>query len=110
MASVSASALETRAKMVELARRMLSGETDLFEGARTMAALGRNLTEAEGLDSDVLTFVAVDSELDDIPFGDARQRWAPDALKEKDRQRDDYLVKARPALEQACRAIATRYS
>jgi hypothetical protein len=97
-------------KMANIAGRMLAGEVGLLEGTRQLADLSRSLSKVEASDPDVLTFVAVDSELDDIPFGSARERWAPEALAEKDRQRDEYLERAREAIESSCRIIVARYS
>lgn len=101
---------ETRQQMAEAARKILAGSIDLLTGARRIVNVSRGLPEPELSHSDVLTFVAVDSELDDVPIGSARNLWAPEALTEKDRRRDEYLARAREAVEEACRGIISRYS
>jgi hypothetical protein len=100
----------TREKMASIANGVLGGEIGLWEGTRQLAHLSRSLSEAEASDPNVLVFVGVDSELDDFPIGSARERWAAEALADKDRQRDEYLRRARVAIESACRAIVARYS
>ena len=99
-----------REKMANVAREILAGQIGLLEGTRQLADLSRSLSDAEATDPDVLTPIGVDSELDDIPFGSARDRWAPEALAEKDRQCDEYIQRARVAIESACLAIVNRYA
>ena len=97
-----------REKMANVAREILAGQIGLLEGTRQLADLSRSLSDAEATDPDVLTLIGVDSELDDIPFGSARDRWAPEALAEKDRQCDEYIQRARVAIESAYLAIVNR--
>lgn len=101
---------EIRKTMANIARAMLRNEIGLLEGCRQLASVSRRLPALEASDPDVLTFVGVDSESDDIPLGSVRTRWAAEALAEKDNQRDEYLSRARESIEQACRAIVDRYS
>jgi len=68
------------------------------------------LPEPESATPDVLTFLAVDSEIDDMLMGAARRRWAPAALAEKGGERAEYLDHARAAIEDACRSIAARFA
>jgi hypothetical protein len=98
-----------RKRIAYVAQTMLAQQVDLLAGAREIASLSRGLPEPDVSDPDVLTFVAVDSELDDIPMGSARSMWAADALAEKDRQRDEYLGRAKETIEQACRGVIARF-
>ncbi|MEK7706284.1 MAG: hypothetical protein AAB426_15090 [Myxococcota bacterium] len=61
-------------------------------------------------DPDLVVFIGVDSETDDLPVGDVRALWNRDALREKDvelaRANDLY----RESVERACRNILRRYA
>jgi hypothetical protein len=107
---MSKAARDARLAMAGVARTMLAGEMDLLEGCLQLTALSRQLPQAELDDPDVLTIRAVDSELDEMPFGSTRALWAPDVLAEKDRQCKEYLAQSRPFIEEACRSIVARYS
>ena len=72
----------TRAKMVALAREMLAGAVGLLKGTRQLADLSRSLSATEASDPEVLVFVGVDSEVDDMPTGSARGRCGLDVLCE----------------------------
>jgi len=96
--------------MYQLAARMLSGEVDILVGSRRMADLGRRLSLTDPAAPEVATFVAIDSELDDLPMGAVRGRWAAEALAEADGRRDAYLGQIRALIENACRVILARES
>src|SRR4051794_3202823 len=85
--------------IVDLARAILSGEVEVFDGVRQIARLIYALPVVEHGDPDLIGFLGVDSELDNIPIGNARRYWAPEALAEKDRQRDAYLAAVRESIE-----------
>jgi hypothetical protein len=101
---------QTRQSIVAIARAIIANTTDLITGAQQIVYLRRRLEEPDLSDPDLLVFVAVDSELDDFPLGPARPMWAPDALKEKDRQLEEYLRATRDPVEQACRAVIAKLS
>ncbi|MGI9088007.1 MAG: hypothetical protein ACR2HH_09760 [Chthoniobacterales bacterium] len=42
------------------------------------------VTVSSTTDPDFRTFVAIDSETDDLPVGETRRHWAADALAKKD--------------------------
>ena len=102
--------MDLQKEIAAIARAMLAGEVDLLAGTRQIARLSRGLSEPDLSDPDVFTFVAVDSDLDDIPMGSARGMWDPNALAEKDRERDEYLGRAKESIERACRGLIGRYS
>jgi hypothetical protein len=79
------SLLETnRQKMAEIAQGILDGHISIIAGAREIHALFCGHVGIDEQDPDLNTFVASDSETDDLPIGDVRQYWAPDALERKD--------------------------
>jgi hypothetical protein len=82
---------------------------DLHEGCRAIVKLRAGLPDEDEWDPDVLAFVAVDSELDDVPLGSVRELWEPTALAEKDRKRDRYLGETREGLLSACRGLIERW-
>jgi hypothetical protein len=96
--------------MVSIARAILAGEVEVLEGCQQLAELRHALPDGESKAPDILTFAGVDSELDDVPTGHARDLWAPEALAAKDGQRDEYLARARSAIEEACRSLVAKYS
>ena len=106
--TVSRAVQDARQQMAALARSMLAGEIGLLEGCLRITGMSRQLPEAEASDPDVLTIRGVESEIDDMPVGVARALWDDAALAEKDRQRDEYLERARPFIQEACRAIAAK--
>jgi uncharacterized protein DUF2489 len=98
------------AEMVDVARRMLDGELHPFEGVRKLSDLSRRLPVGEDLEAVIRTLQGIDSEIDDLPLGEARSAWAKDALAAKDRERDQYLERTRPEIENACRTILAHWS
>jgi hypothetical protein len=100
----------TRTEMADVARRMLDGELHLFEGVRKLSDLSRRLPVGEDLEAVIRTLQGIDSEIDDLPLGEARSAWANDALAAKDRERDQYLERTRSEIEDACRTILSHWS
>jgi hypothetical protein len=99
-----------RRKIADVASSMLDGPMDLLEGCRTIVRLRGNLSDPDLYDPDLLFLVAVESELDDVPVGTARQHWAPEALAEKDEKKSRYLATAQEEIQRSCRALITRWA
>jgi hypothetical protein len=79
---------EALVRAKEIAQRTLGGEHDLLLACRDLADLRARLPQ---LPADLLdTFVAISSEVDDLPIGCEREYWEANALAEKDREADDY--------------------
>ena len=79
------SLLETnRQKMAEIAQGILDGGISIIAGALEIHALFCGHIGIDKQDPDPNTFVAIDSETNDLPIGDVRQYWAPDALEHLD--------------------------
>jgi hypothetical protein len=71
-------------KVAQIARDILDGRIGIIEGAREIRRFCGGHLGFDERDLDLNTFVAIDSETDDLPIGDVRQYWAPDALAQKD--------------------------
>ncbi|HEY8212423.1 MAG TPA: hypothetical protein VIG99_33295 [Myxococcaceae bacterium] len=103
------SAETVRKEIAGIANRLLSGELGLHEGCRAIAHLRTRLPDADLYDPDVLVFVVVDSDLDDVPLGVARQRWDPAALATKDQRATEYLGQVREKILRACQTLSLRW-
>ena len=95
------------AKIVAVAQSILSGELGIVAGSRQLAALRSDV--GADRDSDFLFFVAVDSETDHLPLGDARSHWNPDALKVKDEELRNFEASARNSALEICRSLIQKY-
>jgi hypothetical protein len=56
-----------------------------------------------------LPFIAVESETEDMPLGDARIGWDENALARKDQEIAAYLEVVRDSIYEACRGVLARY-
>jgi len=83
----------------DVARRTLKGEYDLLLACRDLADLRGRLP---GVSEEVMdTFVAVASEVDDLPLGRERGQWSVEALAAKDADAEIYRKRVRGAVEEA---------
>jgi hypothetical protein len=62
---------------------LIEGKIGTILASRKLAFLRHTLV-GDQLDDDWRTFIGIDSETDDLPAGDERRHWAPDALAAKD--------------------------
>lgn len=69
----------TRFEIIETLERMLAKELSFIEGSRALSAL-LHFADLDRLSDPFVTFVAIDSETDDIPLGDTRALWSIEAL------------------------------
>jgi hypothetical protein len=74
----------TRKKVAEIAQDILDGRIGIIVGSREIGRLCGGHLGLDERDPDLLAFIGIDSETDDLPIGDVRQYWAPDALAQKD--------------------------
>lgn len=72
-----------RQKVARIAQDILDGRIGVIEASRELSGL-RFGVGGDEWDPDFITFVGIDSETDDLPVGQVRQHWAPDALAAKD--------------------------
>jgi hypothetical protein len=102
--------LRQRARVVTICEDMLTGATSIIFGSRQLTWLRFEvgLRDVER-DSDFETFVAIDSETDDLPVGQERANWAEYALARKDEEirRAELLYKE--VAFSACRSLVARY-
>lgn len=81
-------AIQSRHKIVETAAQMLACSLSFIEGARQITRL-RSGAEIHD-DPDILPFVAIESETDELPSNSERKLWSAAALE-----------KLRPAIDKA---------
>ena len=98
-----------RQRIASIAATMITGHVDLLEGCRAIVQLRWNLSEPDSTDPDLLYLLAVEDELEDVPAGDVRQRWAPEALAEKDRRKAEYLSRARGEILRSCQVLTAKW-
>jgi hypothetical protein len=100
-------AFDNRQKVVAIAQRLLAGQIAVIEAARQINAFRGDRVGLDEFDPDFVTFLAIDSETDDLPVGEGRRRWAVDALAEKDVEiaRCERLYRAQ-AVEAASHLVA----
>ncbi len=97
-----------RERVVATARSMVDGSFSFLEGARTLSALRHDAAVRED-DSDFMTFVAIDSETDDLPIGAIRQHWSQEALDKLDPEIKEAEEWARKVGLEACESLIRRF-
>ncbi|RZI41151.1 DUF2489 domain-containing protein [Herbaspirillum sp. HC18] len=97
-----------RRRVVETAKRMLSGEVSFLDGAITLTGLRFDAGVRED-DSDFLKFVGIDSETHNYPMGEARQRWANEVLDKLQPEIDSLEVWAKKIGQEACESLIRRF-
>jgi hypothetical protein len=98
---------EIRREMVSIARDILNGAVGIVAGARKIASM--RFGSATENDKDVLVFVGIDSESDDLPIGDVRRHWNSEALKAKDAELRSFEARVKESAFRACERIIARY-
>ncbi len=95
------------ARIADKARQVLSGDVGIVEGSRQLVQLAGRLDERD----DVLfaPIVAVESETEDIPFGETRLHWSEESLRRKDEAVAAYLNEIRAEILKVCRELVQRY-
>jgi hypothetical protein len=94
-------------KVAQIAQAVLDGRVGIIAGARQISALCGGHVGLDESDPDFRTFIAIDSETDDLPVGPIRQHWSPDSLAKKDEGIARYEALYRePALEAASHLVA----
>lgn len=98
---------DARLNIVAAARRMLGQNMSFIGGAREICAL-RDAAALDYFDRDVLPFVAISSETDDLPLGEERKLWSSEALAKLQPQLDRAEQWARDAGTKHCRQLIGR--
>jgi hypothetical protein len=99
---------EARLEIARTARALLSGMLSYIEGARKIAALHfpANLEH----DPDVTRFIAIDSQTDALPAGEARKNWLPAALLRLEPEISRAEAWAQEFANAAAQSLARRFS
>jgi len=97
-----------RERVVATARSMLEGTLSFLEGARTLSALRFEAGVRED-DSDFMTFVAIDSENDDLPLGVVCKYWSKEALDKLDPEIKEAEEWAKNFASKACESLVRRF-
>lgn len=91
-----------------VAREMIAGSVGIVDGCRRLVKLFARLDVDD--DDLFLPIIAVESETEILPIGDARSLWWPEALEAKEKEFKPYLEEVRPEVLEVCEALVQRYS
>jgi hypothetical protein len=98
---------EARREIGAIANSLLRNALSYIEGARKIAGL-RFFAGLEN-DLDITPFVGIDSETDDLPLGESREHWQPQALARLQPKIDRAEVWARELSHPYCNRLAARF-
>lgn len=90
-----------RAKISDALKLMLAGQVSFIEGARIVNGWSHN-AGFDRLSEPFVTFVAIDSETDDVPIGKVRELWAADAVAKHTEEWERAEAWAKQCGEPAC--------
>jgi hypothetical protein len=90
--------------LLGIVRSILSGDIGTFEGCSAIVSVAFPLNEPE-LNEALRFFEIVAGETDDLPTGETRKLWAPEALEARDGNAADYERKIRSDFHDACRLL-----
>ena len=99
---------DARREVTAIAEDLLAGRRDVLEACRRIAALRFQLPDALANDPDVMVFVAIDSELDDVPGADEAAAWREGAREQKKREADAYLAEVMPQILAAALSLRSK--
>jgi len=102
-------ASSSRQQIAAIAKDLLAGRVEPIDACRIVATLRGQLDEVDAMDSDVLAFVGVESELDEIPSSDVRELWDPAEFSKRQHHAMTYLSSVKPQLLEAARSLADRW-
>jgi hypothetical protein len=97
-----------RRRAVELARQILVGEIDVLDGSCKIAALRWELEVADW-DDDLMAFVLVSSDTDNLPIGDEAHNWSDEALARKGPEVRHAREWAIGVVRQPCENLVARF-
>ena len=96
-----------RSEIGRVAREILVGAISFIEGAREINSL--RFTADLEWDPDIVPFVAIDSDTDELPLGEVRRLWIPDALARLQPEIDKAEKWARNVGTEPCTNLARRF-
>jgi len=97
--------LTEKKKMVILAQQVINGSLGIVEGCRRIVSFKIYPID----DPDYQTIVGVESETDEFPIGDVRKHYHKASLEKLDRELNEYLVRVKPIVFEACKNLITKY-
>jgi hypothetical protein len=95
-------------KIVARARDLLEGRLGVFEAAQVLPGLA--FVTRLSKDSDILVFVAINSESVGLPTGREREQWAPHALAREDEKIRLIEARCRPKALVAAQNLVENYA
>lgn len=96
------------AKIIEIANKMLKGEINLAKGSREIVSLKNKIEDSEN--NIFNTFIMVDSDTDHIPLDQhVRKIWNKNALKELDKELDEYIQDMKLSIITGCKNLIKYY-
>ncbi len=99
---------EIKAKIIEVATKIINEEIDLLDGCRTLVYLQRELKESPDA---FCVLRGIDSETHIFPISQAeRKQWNPEALSRLDKEKNEYISLVKEEMIEACRRIITTLS
>lgn len=87
----------------KIAEEALAGQRDLLVACCELAAMRSELYSVP--DSVLDTFVAVASEVDDLPIGSERRFWSSKALRNLDAEAREYRERVRDVVSDSLRKL-----
>lgn len=97
-----------KAHLISTADAMLQGRLQLIEGCRRIWHLSHELGDPDN--PVFLPIRAIESETDRFPLGEVRKQYAPEYLREIDKEMQRYLDGAREDILNSCREIIRSFS
>jgi len=99
-----------RQKVAQIAEEVLDGRVGIIAGARRISTLCGGHVGLDEFDPDFRTFIAIDSETDDLPIGQTRQHWSQDPLAKKDEEIGRCEAHYRELAREAASHLVTRFA
>ena len=100
---------KARQEVVSLCRAMLAQEMAFFEGAIRVCSLRSSLGVNED-DSDLMAFVAIESETDHLPPHHTQKLWSAVALQRLQPEFEKTEVWAKAFASEACKNLIERFA
>lgn len=103
------SELDARKELVSLCQAMLAGQLSFFEGALRVCPLRFKIGAPEN-DSDLMAFVAIESETDHLPPQHIQHQWSSEALTRLQPEFEKTEAWAMSFASMACENLIKRFS
>ncbi len=103
------SQVKARQELVSLCRAMLAEEMSFVEGAIRVCSLRSSIGFNEN-DSDLMAFVAIESETDHLPPRHTQKLWSAGALQRLQPEFEKSEVWAKAFASEACKNLIERFT